>query len=273
MAANPFDVLAALESYPDYFSNTTVAVTMALSVVTAFLIFYLKRSKKIPDDLRPPRTTLLEHIYAVCLVYGFVANVYYKVSMGWEYLGYMLYPCHVLSLCYLYVLWGPNYKIGFRTWNICIFFMQFVFLALALPDTSDVVFPFQVETYWIQHLALFTTPWVVIWTNRYPLDRDDFHWLWRAVAVGVLFAWVVQLGVSRLLRINIGYTLWPPPGLVHGSIVSGPHYHVTMTFVLSGLALIYGYPFVWFMQWTARTFSPYYPSKAAASKAAVRKAK
>lgn len=98
----------------------------------------------------------------------------------------------------------------------------------------------------------------------------------------------MQLGVSRLLRINIGYTLWPPPGefptdlsagltlvnsgLVHGSIVSGPQYHVTMTFVLSALALVYGYPFVWFMQWTARTFSPYYPSKASAPKTAAAKA-
>jgi uncharacterized membrane protein YwaF len=63
------------------------------------------------------------------------------------------------------------------------------FLALVAPDTSDLIFPFQVALYWFQHLALILAPCILIWTGRFPVERHDLYWWISAVIWQAFFAY------------------------------------------------------------------------------------
>jgi hypothetical protein len=53
-----------------------------------------------PDIPPPPPLTFVEHVVAFILALSFALNILYKWLTGWRFLGYLLFPCHILSfLC------------------------------------------------------------------------------------------------------------------------------------------------------------------------------
>ena len=155
----------------------------------------------------------------------------------------------------LYVIWSSNHRRAEFVWNLLIFYTQFPLLALLFPDTSDVVFPFQTEVYWAQHILLVCTPMILFFTKRYHIERVSHHWYFVAVLLGIWYCYGVQLAMAMVLRVNINYTLWPPPGHEDDSPLSGSFYHVKMTLILMILTWIMGYPLFWFAKWCERRFS------------------
>lgn len=98
----------------------------------------------------------------------------------------------------------------------------------------------------------------------------------------------IQMPVAMLLRINVNYTLWPPPGFTDGHLISGSDYHLWMTIMLMLTAWVAGYRFLinhdlkfffWFdsysvcryplvklAQYLSIAFSPYYEAESKKTK-------
>jgi hypothetical protein len=72
--------------------------------------------------------------------------------------------------------------------NLCALTLLFRLLALLFPDTSDLLFPFQTYIFWIHHYTLLLFPLVMLWTGRYPLERENHYWFWIAIACAAIFA-------------------------------------------------------------------------------------
>lgn len=154
------------------------------------------------------------------------------------------------------MIWSSNYRRAEFVWNLLVFYTQFPLLALLFPDTSDVVFPFQVEVYWAQHLLLVAAPLVLFFTKRYHIERVSHHWYFVALLVGLWYCFGVQLLLAYVLRVNINYTLWPPPGHEEDSPLSGSLYHLKMAGILCFMMWLLGYPLFWLAAWVERRFVP-----------------
>lgn len=161
------------------------------------------------------------------------------------------------------MIWSRNHRRAEFVWNLLVFYTEFPLLALLFPDTSDVVFPLQTEVYWAQHVLLVTTPLILYFTKRYHIERVSHHWYFVAVLVGIWYCFGVQLLLAMVLRVNINYTLWPPPGHEHdASPLSGPLYHVKMALILMALMWLLGYPLFWLAAWVERRVAPAHHHKA-----------
>jgi hypothetical protein len=195
--------------------------------------------------------------------------------LGWRYLGYLLYPCHVLSLCYAYLIFGTNFKRTYQVWNVVVHLTYFTVLALVSPDTSDLFFFLQGVVFWTQHITLLITPLLILWMNRFPfvvrhssslfdgtfLSTDSrLYWFILTLCIIALFCFDIQLPLSLLLNININYVYWPPPGHIENSFLSGPFYHLKMALLLIALTWLFGFPLVWTIEWFRDTLSSFFLS-------------
>lgn len=250
--ADVASLLKEIPEFPDYISlEQHLGTIVGSSIIFIGALYYLNQpDRKHKHEAHPPKKlSLLEHIFGIILLVSVSANVAYKYLLGPKYLSYMLYPCHVMSCCLVYVLYSKNHKRAATVWNIVVFYTHFTFLALVSPDTSDLFFFMQVPVFWTQHYALLLLPMVMIITNRYPLQRPtfaaSFYWYVSAVIIVSMFCFLVHLPVSIILGVNVNYVYWPPPGHIDNSPLSGPLYHLKMFGVVALLSWITGFPLVW----------------------------
>ena len=106
----------------------------------------------------------------------------YKFLRGWQYVPNMLYPCHAVGALELYSFfqYRREHRRASVAFNLAGNLLQFVVIALAIPDIEDVRFPFQVEVFWGHHIMLFVYPCVMIVMERYGMGHAFLRVLsWR----------------------------------------------------------------------------------------------
>lgn len=97
--------LSELAAFPNYFPETQLWLTTIFGWLALYLCFRMVRQgvlQRKPPIARAARLT--EHLVGIALSVFFLANVYYKLSMGLVYACYLLYPCHSLSIACTYTL-------------------------------------------------------------------------------------------------------------------------------------------------------------------------
>jgi len=86
--------------------------------------------------------------------------------------------------------------------------------ALAVPDTKDCDFFLQKPVFWVQHLALFFAPMILLWNGRWPvLESDWVLFFASATCYAAIGHYNLQMISGILSGINVNYTITPPPGL------------------------------------------------------------
>jgi hypothetical protein len=264
--------LRTIPQYPNYFSKFQLSASIICANVLSmgiilglhkFLHAAAQQTRKIPSsEMSLKKPSAAERLCGIILIFCFGANVLYKWLLGWRYLGYLLYPCHVLSLCYIYVIFGKAYRRVRAVWCVVVNLTYFTVMALLSPDTSDLFFFLQPTVFWIHHITLLVTPLVILVVNRVSLHDtmpsvtsapsllpSRVYWFLITLSITTLFCFNIQLPLSIVLGININYLYWPPPGHIERSLLSGPYYHLKMALLLTCLTWIFGFPIVWIVEW------------------------
>jgi hypothetical protein len=199
-------------------------------------------------DKRAP-LSLFEKVLVVTLGVSFFLNLFYKAGLGWVHLASMLFPCHVLSLSYVYILCSQNTKRATYIFNFIVFYTHNTALALLFPDMENVKFFLQREVFWIQHVTLLLTPYLLVWNRRFELYRGEKHgfdFFMKAIAAMFLFHINFHLVPGIFTGINLSYLLWPPNA---ATIWQGRLYKYKMAALLTVCACLAGYPALWGVQW------------------------
>lgn len=189
---------------------------------------------------------LLDHGMRILSWIFLIATIHYKIQVnertedgnpdGRTRIAYLLQPCHLLNL-FLCILSVDSYALN-SSWAAPLFHfylctMYGAILAVATPDTAGLVSgpnwncegmhraegtpcslstwrPFEVESFWAQHITLLALPMVWIARRRFPIYSSDVYitlWTW---CLFFLIHVVVFVPVSLISGRNINYMTAPP---------------------------------------------------------------
>jgi hypothetical protein len=189
---------------------------------------------------------LLDHSMRILSWIFLLATIHYKIQVnertedgtpdGRTRIAYLLQPCHLLNL-FLCVLSVDSLALN-SSWAAPLFHfylctMYGAILAVATPDTAGLVSgpnwncegmhrtentpctwsswrPYEVESFWAQHVTLLALPLIWIARRRFPIYSSDMYitlWTW---CLFFLIHVVVFVPVSLFSGRNINYMTAPP---------------------------------------------------------------
>ena len=189
---------------------------------------------------------LLDHSMRILSWIFLIATIHYKIQVnersedgspdGRTRIAYLLQPCHLLNL-FLCVLSVDSIALN-SSWAAPLFHfylctMYGAILAVATPDTAGLVSgpnlkcegmhraegtpcslstwrPFEVESFWAQHITLLALPMVWIARRRFPIYSSELYitlWTW---CLFFLIHITVFVPVSLVSGRNINYMTAPP---------------------------------------------------------------
>ena len=197
--------------------------------------FWTQEARKDPKDLAPlaaPRPLyVFETASVVLLAVAWVLAFFHKCQYGARRITSMLYPCHPYTLLVLLAFYyrSRNYRTASYIWNYTIQTCILSGIAMALPDTSDIIPEFRwwaIPTFWTHHTLLTIVPYIALFTRAFHVTPNNFNSFWFpfAYATGTLYFFDVQQTVSLFLNTfgrhwgtdteavcNINYMIHPPP--------------------------------------------------------------
>ena len=172
----------------------------------------LKRCCPHPRHYRPARIFLLVWF---SLVFGL--EIAFKLVN--KALIQMFFPCHVVSMCWIYILASPPTRFNVSLYRCVLHYTHGTLLAILFPVDDIRKLPFERENYWLQHYLILLLPlyMVVFERDTYPLPPSRHSanslvsWPWVFVAYGIWvgYHWVVMHGISVLTLANLGHMLCP----------------------------------------------------------------
>lgn len=147
------------------------------------------------------KTTLL---VVLCLVFGIELG--YKLAT--KQLIYILNPCHILTIAQIILLCLPQDN----KWTTIIFRIHIhllfgAFLAIVLPVVNSRLLPFEVATYWIQHILIFfiVPPFLMSIGGSFTTETpSDFTWsaVTSALFCFYMFLFLQPLGLISQVNLN-----------------------------------------------------------------------
>jgi len=239
-----FVSLAPPDAHPNHWyvspEDHAVQYLTANMIYWGILLFTMRlgRSRKGVKPILKERMLFFEHVMGVILITCLIIQTTYNLIMRpFRGIVIMLYPCHIITLCELYLIYGKNAQRLHHVFNVTIFYTFLTSLALMFPDTSSLHLPFHHTVFWTQHILIYVLPFYYTLTKRFALDQSDtYYWLLGISTTGI-FIWNVELLASMATSINVNYTLWPPPI----SPVSGPHYRPLLSIIIGTFFTINGF--------------------------------
>jgi hypothetical protein len=199
---------------------------------------YLTLSKYHPPTktaaIRPPLALRLITLVVVSLQFYYKAQGYSGKMYFW------VMPCNMNWLL-LFVLsfypglsWGASHLLL----QMCVSFSGLAVIALLVPDTSDLVLPFEVPYFFTSHALLSIYPFYFVATGQIstlpPVTGTKQHnvmeyflvWWSFACSTFGLFYFGIVTPLSIYSGINLNYMLSPPP---NQNILIGPWYRFLST--------------------------------------------
>jgi len=208
---------------------TTTVFLLLLSVLYPKLPKY-KANPNGENPLRPPTWLRAIAFLFFCLM------IMYK-STG--YSGKLLMiamPCNVLWCLAFALSFYPNLSTH-ASHIICQLWISYTSLtiaALAIPDTSDLVLPFELPYFFIMHWLLLFFPIYYLCSGKvstlpFPNSGETYvssffkWWSFSCIMFGIFYVTIIT-PLSLYSGINLNYMLNPPP--TPGNIISGPNYRL-----------------------------------------------
>jgi len=148
-------------------------------------------------------------LIAITIMFGI--QVGFKI--GSKTVIWLLQPCHMLTALQIFLLAVPNHKYTSFLYRVHLGMLCGPILALLFPVTSTLIFPFEVELYWIQHLVLPAFPFYLnLLGEPYTIDfANKGSWILMSYAAFLFYHMVILQPIAILLGINVSTTLCPAP--------------------------------------------------------------
>ncbi|CAD2221971.1 TMEM164 family protein [Angomonas deanei] len=179
-----------------------------------------------------PINTLIAYILLGC----FLLQVYVKGSRSQPFiqLGWLLMPCHLTTLTWVYIFlhdkpqhYGRNCYLA----SLLIDWFWAPISAVIAPDWSDHKFAFEPTVFYVHHGLLLLLPWYyAIRYHTMPLSRSHLlHSMW----VPMLISFGLFTPYALLTGLNVNYMLYPPPLKGLPAVFTSPFYRFPFVAVQS----------------------------------------
>lgn len=125
---------------------------------------------------------------------------------------YMLQPCHIHLLVETILLFTKPTTQSARFVQAHSIFMLGAVMAMVLPDTDELIQPFEFEFYWVEHIVIS----VITPLRLYYLHNDGTFGLKPLLAGAALFNlyhWPLLLLMDLSSRVNLQFMLCPTLGM------------------------------------------------------------
>lgn len=177
------------------------------------------------------RTTLL-----ICLALTFGIEIGFKLAS--KQMIWILNPCHVISTLQIVLLALPPTKASNHLMRCLCHASNGPIIALIFPMIDTRFFPFEKQTYFLQHWLIVLIPWVLLaLDDSYSLEEWS-DWSYNILTMGSLFLyhWVPLQGLSILSGLNLNIICCPPST----DPFYGKYYRVAAFFHQSIMILVTG---------------------------------
>lgn len=139
---------------------------------------------------------------------------------------FLFQPCHITLFLLILLMLLPVTWIGTHiAFNVILCNVWGTTLALFFPDLRDYNLFFEVEMYWIEHVALLLVPIWLAYKKRFNTWPATSHILGLAVLCKCLYHSLLLECISLWTGRNLNYVLSPPPGIL---TMFGPYYKMLM---------------------------------------------
>lgn len=189
------------------------------------------------DDIQ--RLGIVPKILRSVLTVCFIITIIHKYNGN--KLALMLMPCHTVTLCFLYSLYAKKHSTAEFVFNVAVHYMFFTWLAILLPDHTDLNQFFEIPNFWIHHWVLVLIPIYMIATYHYKIDHSNHYHFKLAAACGGLLHFNAMSLAGILSGNNVGYMLYPPPK----TPFTGPYFRWGHASLLVFLGWFSGYIVPW----------------------------
>jgi len=125
---------------------------------------------------------------------------------------YILSPCHMVLLAQAVLLLLPPTPATRRATIVTAVFMLGSFMAMLLPDTITLTQPFEVESFWLEHV-------LIVFIAPLRIYQRHLHapWTWPEVTVGLIVCQLMHIpgwmAISYFSHVNVEFMLCPSNGL------------------------------------------------------------
>ena len=221
----------------EYIAVSTLCLTvlhLTLPILRKYQYHYQPEKRRAQKQQQPIRPPFL--IRAVTLI-TVLLQVYYK-SLGYSgKLYFWVMPCNMnWILCFLLSFY-PNlsYTASHAVLQMCISFSGLAVVALASPDTSDLVLPGEVPYFFISHVVLALYPFYFVATRQVSTLPSKHQrnvgsvimyfvaWFLFTCSVFGLFYFTFVTPLSIYSGLNLNYMLSPP---ANQYVVEGDWYRI-----------------------------------------------
>ena len=198
---------------------------------------YFRDAVERPPPREKPSSRLdqvLGLLYLACWVFQITLKALRPqplIQLCW-----MLMPCHLITLVWVYVLLSPprlaNMNLLVYLASLCSAYHWGPTSAAAVPDWGDHQFVIEGYFFVLHHGLLLLTP--VYFAARYGLLPFTWQFLAHATWVATLINVGPYTVLSYLSGLNINYHLYPPPRLMTQPVFATIYYR----FIVVGLLVV-----------------------------------
>jgi hypothetical protein len=238
--------------------STHVIESLGWMIVSLFLWYGLNINKhlnllykKAESELKKTHWTLLEHMFDQLLAFihfaMYMQIIYYKTNIS--SMINLIQPCHVVLLLEGVALYTDE-PLGVLITVLILPTLTGTLLATLFPDTTGLDQPYEMVSYWVQHILIQIIPlYLLLRKGSLALKLFDF----KTVFVGLWILSFLHFSLYEIvdisLKVNVEFMLCPTGAMIYifsqvpKAIVDIPSYRTLMGIVvyLVGITLSYTY--------------------------------
>jgi len=204
-----------------------VSIVALYETFTGYAEF--KKIKFNENDLNTKRILSSQRRTYLLVILTLVFGMEIAFKLQTRQLIFIFNPCHIFTMMQIYFLASRPTKRMHLLFHAHQPILFGTLLAMIFPETATRHHPLQKETYWVQHLLIYTIP-----AQLMPLggpykiknESDPVWWYKLSIGVGCLYHWVVLQSLSLLTTCNLNFMLCANPD----DPFNGPYYRYAAFF-------------------------------------------
>lgn len=225
--------------------------------------------KKAESELKKTHWTLLEHMFDQLLAFVHFAMyaqiIYYKTNIS--SMINLIQPCHLVLLLEGIALYSDG-PLGVLITVLILPTLTGTLLATLFPDTAGLDQPFEIESYWIQHILIQIVPiYLLLRKNSLALKLFDFKTVFVGLWILTFLHFTLYEIIDVNLKVNVEFMLCPTGAMIYifgqvpKAIVEIPSYRTLMALVVHIIGITISYTYFTLTTFMTKFLIPLLPIK------------